>query len=567
MSVIVFIPFICVFAFSIYLQINGAVQTRKLAYQYIKETAQLYLDKISSDMQMMDSDIIQSADVNQEVYDFPPDMDDTQSEYYDVLNSLMKQNRSLKDKYSETGIFYVYNRRSKTFVDCDGNYFETSSAEILVRDIKKTIDASADCNDETVNWKVFSSDSNISLLSTYSRNGVVFGCTIPVETIFKSLEQMNLTYDLYPFLYSSEGMIIRPKVGSEHDVNKMIEMINESSSDNRLDLDNYCTCSFPFGNIGTVRMLIISSDGMLERVLFNQRMSVAIICVFILVMLLTAGIYYMRILQPMKRFVDGLDEIDEDQYINEDGENGIIELETASIRFKKLLRKIQSLKIAIYEKELEKSRIELDYVEEQIKPHFYINCLSIIHGIAESDNEGKIVQITSVLSEYIRYMFDNDSQKKNLGAEISHIQNYVDIQHIRYGDESFSFEVINDEGLEKCLVPSLLLQTIVENSFSHGMSLDKHLDITLYIVIEEGADSNKNIYISLSDTGPGFPEDVLRRLNDNEEIYYEGRKHVGLNNIQKRLKLMYGDKASIVFSNMSENYGAIVEVRFPLEYD
>ena len=52
-----------------------------------------------------------------------------------------------------------------------------------------------------------------------------------------------------------------------------------------------------------------------------------------------------------------------------------------------------------------------------------------------------------------------------------------------------------------------------------------------------------------------------------EEIYYEGRKHVGLNNIQKRLKLMYGDKASIAFSNMSENYGAIVEVRFPLEYD
>ncbi|MFQ6992140.1 MAG: sensor histidine kinase, partial [Lachnospiraceae bacterium] len=74
--------------------------------------------------------------------------------------------------------------------------------------------------------------------------------------------------------------------------------------------------------------------------------------------------------------------------------------------FRNLVRKIQALKITIYEKELNEKQIELEFAQEQIRPHFFLNCISLIHGIADNKGETDIVTITSILSDY------NDSAQK-----------------------------------------------------------------------------------------------------------------------------------------------------------
>lgn len=71
--------------------------------------------------------------------------------------------------------------------------------------------------------------------------------------------------------------------------------------------------------------------------------------------------------------------------------------------FRNLVRKIQALK---YEKELNEKQIELEFAQEQIRPHFFLNCISLIHGIADNKGETDIVTITSILSDY------NDSAQK-----------------------------------------------------------------------------------------------------------------------------------------------------------
>ena len=68
--------------------------------------------------------------------------------------------------------------------------------------------------------------------------------------------------------------------------------------------------------------------------------------------------------------------------------------------FRNLVRKIQALKITIYEKELNEKQIELEFAQEQIRPHFFLNCISLIHGIADNKGETDIVTITSILSDY-----------------------------------------------------------------------------------------------------------------------------------------------------------------------
>ena len=206
--------------------------------------------------------------------------------------------------------------------------------------------------------------------------------------------------------------------------------------------------------------------------------------------------------------------------------------------------------------------IELEYTQEQIKPHFFLNCLSLIHGIADKNNEGEIVEITTVLSDYMRYIFQDSKKQRDVEEELEHIEAYIRIQKLRYGEEAFSFEATTDGDIGEWKVPSLLLQTLVENSVVHGVSLDRKSEISLYLTNETYEDG-EYLYICISDTGNGFSKEALDAIENDTPIIYHGRHHVGISNIKRRLALMYGERASITCSNMDENYGAVVEVRLP----
>lgn len=263
---------------------------------------------------------------------------------------------------------------------------------------------------------------------------------------------------------------------------------------------------------------------------------------------------------PLKVFTEGISNMEEEQLLHEDGKNNILELEAVSDRFRFLLRKIQSLKIAIYEKELQEKRAELEYMQEQIRPHFFLNCLSLIHGMADKSGEKEITYITKVLSEYIRYNYRESGKERKLIEEIEHVKKYMEIQKLRYGDSAFRFEVICEDVGDEVLVPSLVLQTLVENAVVHGVNLDHLVEISLYVTMEN-YNGGKWLYICVSDTGSGFSDDILKALSEDMPIVYGGRKHIGLQNVKRRLELLYGQDAELSVQNMGEHYGAIVEVR------
>ena len=73
------------------------------------------------------------------------------------------------------------------------------------------------------------------------------------------------------------------------------------------------------------------------------------------------------------------------------------------------------------------------------------------------------------------------------------------------------------------------------------------------------------LYLVFSDTGGGFPQQILEQLERDEPIVYDGCEHIGLHNTVKRLRMTYGEKAQIKFSNMKQDYGAVIEVTIPYE--
>lgn len=529
----------------------GMRENRRLAEEYIRDTAELYVGQINRDIAQINSELVYILEESHDIGILPHKLEPQDAKYYETLQNITNQNRILKIRYSEVQKFYVYTKEGGVLITDGGVVFPSSIKSDLYEELTRLL-ARQPSSNQTTHWQFLNTTEESYIVSWLFRDNIGMGCVINLNTIFDSLKKVMKNYEAIPFVKDTEGKILM----SEHVPEHMKSRIEEAMEDSEL-------YSYKLGVIGEVHLYIVPGSGMLEQILYIQAMFVFLILVLLILCGVMLYVYYGKIMTPMKTFVEALDEMNEEQMLNENGSNNILELEFASGKFRTLLRKIQSLKIAIYEKELQEQKAELEYVQEQLRPHFLLNCLSVIHGMADAKEEREIVHITEVLSDYMRYVMRDSRNQRPIGEELEHIAAYVEMQKLRYGENAFSYEVIQDAEVTDCLVPPLLLQTLVENAIVHEVSLDKKINISLYITIENYEDV-EYLYISISDTGKGFSEETLNALENDIPIVYNGRKHVGLQNIQRRLQLMYGGKASVEFSNMDENFGAVVEVRIPL---
>ena len=529
----------------------GLWENRRLADDYVKDTAELYVGQINRDFSQINSELVYVSDQNRDIRQLPSVLRPEEARCYELFDSIEEQNQILKIRYEEVQFFYVFEQEAEVLITDSGVIFPISVQPDLYRELIRVLKEQASVNVNTTNWSLLRVQEKTYIIGWYTQKNKTMGCVIDLERIFEILQNGIRNYQVIPFVKDREGRILLPEgISAEHK-----EHIISGSAEH--------LHSYTLGGVGQIHLYIVPGSGMLERILVLQMLFVALIVALLIFCLIIAYNYYNKIMTPMRDFVDALDNMNEEQMLNENGANNILELEFASGKFRTLLRKIQSLKIAIYEKELKEQRAELEYVQEQVRPHFLLNCLSVIHGKADEKGEKEIIRITEVLSDYMRYVMKDSKNQRVIREELDHIASYVEMQKLRYGEEAFSYETILDGNVEDCLVPPLLLQTLVENAIVHEVTLDNKIEISLYITSEEYEDG-RYLYISVSDTGRGFSKETLEALENDSPIIYDGRKHVGLQNVRRRLELLYGGRAGITFSNMGENYGAVVEVHLPM---
>lgn len=455
----------------------------------------------------------------------------------------------LKIRYKEVQNFFVYAEKADVLIGDEGTVFSQSYVEGFLKDLRGFARKAATQSYGVTSWEFLETDGETYIVGWYTKAGNVIGCLMNTEKIFSLLKEMTQRYEVIPFLEKEDGTLIYPK--------DFAERKKEMSLAERKGGNFY---KYQLGTIGKMCVYVLPNGGILETILEMQTVLVVLITVLFGICIFLAVRYYYHLMIPLKVFTEGISNMEEEQLLHEDGRNNILELEAVSDKFRLLLRKIQSLKIAIYEKELQEKRAELEYMQEQIRPHFFLNCLSLIHGMADKSGETDITYITKVLSEYIRYNYRESGKERKLVEEIEHVKKYMEIQRLRYGDSAFCFEVICEEIGDEVQVPSLVLQTLVENAVVHGVTLDHLVEISLYVTMERYQDKNW-LYICVSDTGKGFSDDILKALSEDTPIIYGGRKHVGLQNVKRRLELLYGQDAELSVQNMGEHYGAVVEVR------
>ena len=271
---------------------------------------------------------------------------------------------------------------------------------------------------------------------------------------------------------------------------------------------------------------------------------------------------YKRVIQPIQEFSNSLSNINEQEDIIDLQSNNIRELEQASLQFKNLIREIKKLKIHVYENELEKKRFQITFLQNQIRPHFYLNCLTTIGSMAQLGNYKDIESMILFTSRYLRYLFQTNQELTCIEYELSHIQAYLDIQSLRFGS-IFTYECSIEESNKRALIPPLLLITFIENSLKHSRPTGN----ALHLMLSTCKVQKDNMYflkIDIVDSGQGFPEIVLSKLARGEAVNSDEKMNIGITNSIQRLALLYGANQEIHFFNEPHG-GAHVQLLIPYQ--
>jgi len=189
----------------------------------------------------------------------------------------------------------------------------------------------------------------------------------------------------------------------------------------------------------------------------------------------------------------------------------------------------------------------------QLNPHFLCNTLNAINSLIESELAEKAQRMTVQLSKFLRYSLDNDPDTKiALEFELKALELYLEIEKTRFGERlQLDFEI--SEAAKSALIPSLLLQPIIENSMKHVIAQNEDGGI-----ISLWADVTDNMLVlELSDTGCG--KDV-----DKNKIKSKTGRGVGLRNIDERLKVLYTNNYAFII-NVKPSGGLKTTIKLPLE--
>ncbi|WP_019535887.1 sensor histidine kinase [Paenibacillus ginsengihumi] len=264
-----------------------------------------------------------------------------------------------------------------------------------------------------------------------------------------------------------------------------------------------------------------------------------------------------RLLTAMKKVREGIVDVRIQPFRTSE------EFQLLNETFNTMIGQIHHLRIHVYEEQLNAQKAQLNYLMLQINPHFFMNSLNMMYNLAQVKKYELIQEMLLSLVGYFRYVMNSNRPYVTLSQEIQHLHNYMRIQELRYPD-SLSYEIKAPDYLMNSAVPPLMIQTFIENAIKYAMTLDEPVHIAVHVDLDESDGEEPKLKIVIQDTGEGFSADMLAELQAGNRLSSGGREPVGIWNTRERLRLLYGDKARLAFSNAVPR-GAVVELGIPVK--
>ena len=397
------------------------------------------------------------------------------------------------------------------------------------------------------------------LMRLYRTDDYIFGAWVKLNNLLAPLTNSEFAQDKLVAMASvKDGMLSYDPVMLEDEV--MLNVKENTNLSIRHE-EPYIMLSEALAISNLHLVALIREKGILEGL--DSLQMVITVLTFLTLLIVPISLYLMNktVISPLNNIVKAMKK----------AKKGDMEVEITHVpayseyivvkdTFKEMLEQIKKLRIDVYEEQLQKQRAQLQYYQLQINPHFLMNALNIIYGLAEVKKFQIIQDMTLSLVRYFRSLLVMSKEVAiELKQEIEHVKNYLQIQTIRFPDR-IQFKVSVDSKLDERMVPPMMIQSFVENAIKYGTDPDRVLQIDI-----EAYQMEDKLVVHITDNGDGFPTSYLENYNNRiPSDFKEGG--IGIMNVVQRLGIIYHDDFEVTLSNPVEG-GAKVAMKIPISMD
>lgn len=211
-------------------------------------------------------------------------------------------------------------------------------------------------------------------------------------------------------------------------------------------------------------------------------------------------------------------------------------------------------------------KAEMKALQAQITPHFLYNTFDTIVWLAEEEHTEEVVRITKAFSDFLRISLSRGHEWITISQELEHIKNYLTIQKIRYAD-ILNYSIDADEALMDVKMIKLVLQPLIENAIYHGIK-NKRGRGKLKVSVHFTNDSRTFVCFTVEDNGAGFTEERLGQVRNELRTGAQDSEKLssvyGLYNVNKKLKLYYGEKTEGLIIESEAGKGSKISFTIPV---
>lgn len=312
---------------------------------------------------------------------------------------------------------------------------------------------------------------------------------------------------------------------------------------------------------------------MLDALRYSQISNMVILGVVALMNLALIYLMTKEMIQPLRRLAEAAEKVGEGELttdlveVTTQDEIGVVtnafnEMVLGIRRYIVQLKDSMEQESAMKEKALKTEAhlkdAQLKYLQAQISPHFLFNTLNAGAQLAMMEDADRTYTYIQNVADFFRYTM-KDRDDTTLADELTQVQHYIYILNVRFSGE-IQFESHVDEECLNVMMPSMVLQPIVENSVNYGIrNIDWQGRINLTVTREDGY-----ICVSIRDNGIGMSQDKIDRIMEGRLERQELSKNsngVGLDNVIQRLRLFYDKEDVLEITSVGPNMGTEVAVK------
>ena len=307
------------------------------------------------------------------------------------------------------------------------------------------------------------------------------------------------------------------------------------------------------------RLLYSEFPAVPKNALFNGVMTeVFAAFVFLLVMLVA---FLLILHHIVRRMIERINALKEKMDAFERGQNfseistlpGSDEIAQLNVQFDSMAKGYKEVVEDNYQRQLMMKDSAIKMLTQQINPHFLYNVLDSIYWLSQEYNADDIASMSYSLASLFRAAVSAEDLV-TIKKELELLESFLGIQRSRF-PERISYKVDADESVLSVMLPKFSLQPLVENAVKHSVE-EAGVKTEIVVSCHETAEG---VLLSVANTGSAFPDDLAEKLKEGRVA--SSSERIGLQNIDERLHLLFGEEYGLKFRN--ENGFAIVSFTVP----